>query len=155
MGFYETEVPKEQSEILTWEWTERGGGSGVADFARRDVTMKWNEWRFAVDVETKRERDGRLGATVSKDEPGLELEQKEFYADDPSKRKWWEKFEVGIAGATATGSRPRLTRGRAAGMCMCRAVRPARRARWGRRGNCSKAFVNTGQEKAGSSPVLF
>jgi len=83
MGFYETEVPKEQSEILTWEWTERGGASGVADIARRDVTMKWNEWRFAVDVETKRERDARSGLTVSMDEPGLELEQTQFYADDP------------------------------------------------------------------------
>ena len=95
---YEAEVLEEQPDTLTWTWLERGGGSGLADFARRDVTMNWNPWRFAVDVEWTREADGRLGATVSTNEPGLELEQTKFYAEDPWKEKWYEKFEVGLAG---------------------------------------------------------
>ncbi|MGD8719586.1 MAG: hypothetical protein PVH29_12300 [Candidatus Zixiibacteriota bacterium] len=93
---YEAEVPEGQPDALTWEWTERGGGSGLADFAERDVEMNWNPWRFAVDVELTRERDGRLGATVSTNEPGLELEETRFYADDPWEKKWYEKFEVGV-----------------------------------------------------------
>ena len=92
----EADVPEEQPDVLTWTWLERGGGSGVADFARRDVTMNWNEWRFGVDVEWTREADGRLGATVSTNESGLELEETRFYADDPWKKKWYEKFEVGV-----------------------------------------------------------
>lgn len=105
---YEAEVPEGQPEVLTWEWAERGGGSGLADFGSRDVRMDWNPWRFAVDVELTREKDGRLGATVSTNEPGLELEQVQFFADDPWKEKWYQKFEAGLAigwgsGCTAQG----------------------------------------------------
>jgi hypothetical protein len=90
------EVPEEQPDVLAWEWTERGGGSGLADFARRDVRMDWYPWQFPVDVELTREADGRIGVTVSTDEPGLELEQTKFYAEDPWKKKWYEKFEAGV-----------------------------------------------------------
>ena len=105
---YAAEVPEGQPEVLTWEWMERGGGSGLADFGRRDVRMDWNPWRFGVDVEITREKDGRLGATVSTNEPGLELEQVQFFADDPWKEKWYQKFEAGLAvgwgaGCTAQG----------------------------------------------------
>jgi|GEM_PF-2432275 len=92
---YEAESPAEKPDVLTWTWLERGGGSGLADFSSRDVAMTWNPWWFAVDVELTRERDGRLGATVSTDEPGLELEQTRFYADDPWREKWYEKFDAG------------------------------------------------------------
>ena len=51
---YEAEAPEGQPDVLTWEWLERGGGSGLADFGRRDVRMDWNPWRFAVDVELTR-----------------------------------------------------------------------------------------------------
>ena len=102
---HEAEV---KDQTLAWTWLERGGGTGLADFARRDVRMDWNEWRFGVDVELTREKDGRLGATVSTNEPGLELEQVQFYADDPWKEEWHQKFEAGLAvgygrGATAQG----------------------------------------------------
>lgn len=97
---YKAEV---KDQTLEWEWLERGGGTGLADFARRDVTMNWNDWRFAVDVELTRERDGRLGATVSTDEPGLVLAETRFYADDPWKEKWYEKFEAGLAGGYGDG----------------------------------------------------
>lgn len=102
---YEAEV---KDQTLRWEWLERGGGTGLADFARRDVTMDWNRWDIAVDVELTREKDGRLGATVSTNEPGLVLAETRFYADDPWKEKWYEKFEAGLAvgygaGATAQG----------------------------------------------------
>jgi hypothetical protein len=100
---YEAEAPAGQPDSLTWEWTERGGGSGLADFGARDVAMTWNPWRFAVDVELTRERDGRLGATVSTCEPGLELEETRFYADDPWKVKWYEKFEAGVGAGYGNG----------------------------------------------------
>lgn len=58
--------------------------------------MNWNPWRFAVDVEFTRERDGLLGATVSTDEPGLEFAETKFYAEDPWKKSWYEKFEAGV-----------------------------------------------------------
>jgi len=57
--------------------------------------MSWYPWRFGVDVEITRERDGRLGVTVSTNEPGLELEETRFYADDPWKPKWYERFDAG------------------------------------------------------------
>jgi hypothetical protein len=40
---------------------------------------------------------------VSTNEPGLELERTRFYADDPWKPKWYEKFEVGLAGGYGDG----------------------------------------------------
>lgn len=62
----------------------------------RDVTMNWNLWRFAVDVELACEAGGRIGVTVTTDEPGLELAQTKFYTDNHWKEKWWQKFEVGV-----------------------------------------------------------
>ena len=94
---YEAEVPEGQPEVLTWTWLERGGGSGLADFGERDVRMDWNRWFVPVDVEVTREADGKLGVTVSTTEKDLELEQVKFYADDPWKEKWYEKFEAGLA----------------------------------------------------------
>lgn len=90
-------------QTLAWTWLERGGGTGLADFARRDVEMRWNDWRFAVDVELTREKDGRIGATVSTNEPGLELEETRFYADDPWKERWYQKFQAGLAGGYGDG----------------------------------------------------
>ena len=97
---HEAEV---KDQTLAWTWLERGGGTGLADFARRDVRMNWNAWQFAVDVELTREKDGRLGATVSTDEPGLELKETRFYADDPWKEEWYRKFEAGFAGGYGDG----------------------------------------------------
>ena len=98
---YEAEVS--EPDVLMWTWPERGGGTGLADFARRDVEMRWNDWRFAVDVELTREKDGRIGATVSTDEPGLELAETRFYADDPWKESWYQKFQAGLAGGYGDG----------------------------------------------------
>jgi hypothetical protein len=58
--------------------------------------MDWYPWQFPADVELTREADGRIGATVSTNEPGLELAHTKFYADDRWKEKWYEKFEVGV-----------------------------------------------------------
>ncbi len=44
-----------------------------------------------------------FGATVSTNEPGLELEETRFYADDPWKKKWYERFEAGLAGGYGNG----------------------------------------------------
>jgi len=90
-------------DTLTWSWLERGGGDGVADFGQRDVTMNWKPWRFDVDVELTREKDGRVGATVSTTEPGLEIAQTRFFMDDPWKKKWYEKFEAGVAAGWGDG----------------------------------------------------
>lgn len=105
---YEAEVPEGQPEVLAWEWLERGGGSGLADFGSRDVRMDWNRWFVPVDVEVTREADGKLGVTVSTTEKDLELEQVKFFADDPWEEKWYQKFEAGLAigwggGCTAQG----------------------------------------------------
>jgi hypothetical protein len=77
-GEYEGTVTENE---LTWRWTERGGGYGLADFNEGRAYMYFDPWAFPVDVEITREADGQLGATLSTTEEGLILNDVRLYAD--------------------------------------------------------------------------
>jgi hypothetical protein len=110
--------------------------TSIADFGRRDVTMNWNPWRFGVDVEFTREADGRLGATVSTNEPGLELEQTRFYADDPWKKSGTKNSGSASRAVTVTVLPCKAIRGGMVGTCTSSTTAAGKRIWRGRAGGC-------------------